>query len=142
MSHLNEKVSYLRGLMEGMKLDVSTNEGMLLSKIVDVLDSIACDIADLADAQEELNEYVDSIDQDLADLEEVFEDEADFDDEDDDDYEDEDDFDFGDEVIYEVKCPVCNAVINLDEDMLEAGSIECPDCGEELEFDADDVEEE
>ena len=64
------------------------------------------------------------------------------DDEYEDDYEDEDDFDFGDEVIYEVKCPVCNAVINLDEEMLEAGSIECPDCGEELEFDADDVEEE
>ena len=85
MSHLNEKVSYLRGLMEGMKLDTTTNEGMLLSKIVDVLDSMACDIADLADAHEELNEYVDSIDQDLAELEEVFEDELE------DEYDDEED---------------------------------------------------
>jgi len=93
MSHLNEKVSYLRGLMEGMKLDTATNEGLLLSKIVDVLDSIACDIADLADAHEELNEYVDSIDQDLAELEEFFEDEFDeeYDEDDDDEYDEEDD---------------------------------------------------
>ena len=46
-----------------------------------------------------------------------------------------------DETIYEVKCPSCGSVINLDEDMLEAGAIDCPDCGEELEFDVDDVEE-
>ena len=33
-------------------------------------------------------------------------------------------------------------VINLDEEMLDAGSIKCPDCGEELEFDAEDLEDE
>ena len=40
------------------------------------------------------------------------------------------------------KCPSCGAVINLDEEMLEAGAIDCPDCGEELEFDIDDEEDE
>ena len=61
---------------------------------------------------------------------------------DEEDDEDED-YDFGDEeTIYEVKCPSCGAVINLDEEMLDAGSIKCPDCGEELEFDAEDLEDE
>ena len=56
-------------------------------------------------------------------------------------YEDEDEFDFGDdEVIYEVTCPVCGEVIDLDEEMMDAGSIACPKCGENLEF--DDSEEE
>ena len=32
-------------------------------------------------------------------------------------------------------------IINIDEDMLEAGSIACPSCGEELEFDLDEEEE-
>lgn len=91
MSHLNEKVSYLRGLMEGMKLDTSTNEGKVLTQIVELLDSVACEIADIAEAHEELSEYVDSIDQDLDDLENVF-DEA-FDIEEDEDFDDDDDVD-------------------------------------------------
>ena len=138
MSHLNEKVSYLRGLMEGMKLDVNTNEGLLLSKIVDVLDSIACDIADLADAQEELNEYVDSIDQDLAELEEVFEDELDEeeydDDEDEEDEEEyEDDEDEEDEEFEGCSgdCGSCSGC-DEDEDVEFDGEIfvecMCPEC--------------
>ena len=138
MSHLNEKVSYLRGLMEGMKLDTTTNEGLLLSKIVDVLDSIACDIADLADAQEELNEYVDSIDQDLAELEEVFEDELDEeyddDEEDDEEYEDYEDEDEEDEDEFEGcdgDCEGCSGC-DEDEDAEYDGEIfvecMCPEC--------------
>ena len=81
---------------------------------------------------------LDSIEEDLDAIEDYLLDEED----DEDEEEDEDEFDFDDEVIYEVKCPSCGSVINLDEEMLEAGSIECPDCGEELEFDADEEDEE
>lgn len=157
MSHLNEKVSYLRGLMEGMKLDTATNEGLLLSKIVDVLDSIACDIADLADAHEELNEYVDSIDQDLSELEEVFEDELDDDYEDEDDDEDEEDDEDDDEeddfeecdgncegcsgcddedveydgdIFVECMCPECKGTFYVKEEELDDEAFHiCPRCG-------------
>ena len=150
MSHLMDKVSYLRGLMEGMKLDTTTNEGLLLSKIVDVLDSIACDISDLADAQEELNEYVDSIDQDLAELEEVFEDgldEEDFEDEDDEDFDEEDeeeDFDedeysedeededveYDGEIFVECMCPECKGTFYVKEEELSDDAFHiCPRCG-------------
>ena len=157
MSHLNEKVSYLRGLMEGMKLDTTTNEGLLLSKIVDVLDSIACDIADLADAHEELNEYVDSIDQDLSELEEVFEDELDDDYEDEDDDEDEEDDEDDDEeddfeecdgncegcsgcddedveydgdIFVECMCPECKGTFYVKEEELDDEAFHiCPRCG-------------
>ena len=37
-----------------------------------------------------------------------------------------------------VKCPSCGSVINLDEEMLEEGSMVCPKCGEDLEFDETD----
>ncbi|MBQ2957679.1 MAG: hypothetical protein IJE08_14620 [Clostridia bacterium] len=159
MSHLNEKVSYLRGLMEGMKLDTTTNEGLLLSKIVDVLDSIACDIADLADAHEELNEYVDSIDQDLSELEEVFEDELedDYEDEDDDedeeddedeDDDEEDDFEecdgncegcsgcddedveYDGDIFVECMCPECKGTFYVKEEELDDEAFHiCPRCG-------------
>ena len=67
----------------------------------------------------------------------------------DDDDEDEDDDECcgcccGDEeepVFYEVTCPACNNTITIDEDVLNLGSIACPNCGEELEFDGIEVDE-
>ena len=41
MYDLNEKVSYLRGLAEGLGLDENTNEGKLFTHIIDILDDMA-----------------------------------------------------------------------------------------------------
>ena len=115
---LPEKAAYLKGLMEGLNLDTTKPEGKLLAAIVDMLDETAESIADLYDVLDAIEEY-------LLDEED-----------DEEEYEDEDEFDFGDdEVIYEVTCPVCGEVIDLDEEMMDAGSIACPKCGENLEFD-------
>ena len=37
---ITEKVAYLKGLMEGMKIDTETNEGKILSAMVDILEDI------------------------------------------------------------------------------------------------------
>ena len=118
-----ERVAYLKGLAEGMKIDDSTNEGKLLLNIIDVLEDIVMDVADMGDDLAEMAEQVDEIDDDLDALEgEIYGD---------DDEED-------DEPMYEVECPSCGDVICLDEDMLEEGEIACPNCGEKLEFELDD----
>lgn len=131
---LSEKTAYLKGLMEGMKIDTETNEGKLFKAIVETLEDMALTVSDIEDVVDAVCDELDSIEEDLDNIEDYILDEEDYDDE---DFEDE--YDFGDdETIYEVKCPSCGSVINLDEDMLEAGSIECPDCGEELEFDVDE----
>ena len=139
---LSERTAYLKGLMEGMKIDTETNEGKLFKAIIETLDDMALTVSDMEDVVDAVCDELDSIEEDLDTIEEYL-----LEDEDDDDYEDDDDdyddeFDFGDETIYEVKCPSCGSVINLDEEMLEAGAIDCPDCGEELEFDIDDEEDE
>ncbi|HHY82287.1 MAG TPA: hypothetical protein GX505_06365, partial [Clostridiales bacterium] len=73
MFDLNEKVSYLRGLVEGMGIKEDTNEGKLFVSIIDVLDDMAQAISELETAQAEMEEYVETIDEDLADIEdEVF----------------------------------------------------------------------
>ena len=134
---LSERTAYLKGLMEGMKIDTETNEGKLFKAIVDTLDDMALTVSDMEDVVDAVCDELDSIEEDLDTIEEYLLDDED----DDEDYEedDEDDeFDFGDETIYEVKCPSCGSVIYLDEEMLEAGAIDCPDCGEELEFDIED----
>lgn len=45
------------------------------------------------------------------------------------------------ELFYSVTCPSCNKEITVDGDILEQGSIACPNCGEMLEFEFDGVEE-
>lgn len=89
MDFLLQKVSYLQGLADGLGVDDTTKEGKLLLHIIDTLEEFADVLADTIDDQIELEEYVNFIDEDLADLEdEVYEDE-----DDDDDY---DDYDFDD----------------------------------------------
>ena len=134
-----EKVAYLKGLMEGMKFDKESDEGKLLTVIVDILGDIAEDIEDVESDLVDLSEDVDAISDDLSDVEDyLFED----DDDDDDDYDDDDeDYDEDEEpLFFEVTCPGCDNTITVDEDVLNLGAIQCPNCGEmmEFEFDEDD----
>jgi len=129
MSFIKERVSYLKGLAEGMKISDETNEGKLLISIIDVLDDMALAIDDIEEVQEQFGEQVDDMDEDLAEVERLLFDEE----EDDDDFE---------ELIYaEVECPHCNGIIEIDEDMLddEAESFKCPHCGKDVavEWDCD-----
>ena len=98
--NLTEKISYIRGLCDGLELDESKPEVKVLNAIVDLLDDMAFEVSDMEELYDELSAQVDDIDQDLADVEsDVYDDEdydiEDYDDEDDDyflddDYEDDD----------------------------------------------------
>lgn len=131
---VTERVAYLKGLTEGLDLDTSSKEGKLLSAIIDVLDDIAFEVSDLQEVVGELSEQIDMIDEDLDGLEEIVYDDEECDDDDCDCCEDGD--------LYEIVCPSCRDSIYLDEDMVEEGEMECPNCGEHLEFDFDEEEDE
>ena len=144
----SEKVAYLKGLAEGLALDADSKEGKLFAAIIDVLGDIAADIEDLEENALDLGEEIDALSDDLAEVEDIV-----FDEYDDDDDEDYDDCDCDDEcccgchddddepVFFEVTCPACENTITIDEDVLELGKIQCPNCGEMLEFDFDSIEE-
>lgn len=132
MMTISEKVAYLKGLMEGMKLDESKDEIKLTQKIIEVLEDMALTVSDLEDSLDLVGEQVDAVDEDLDALESYVYD----DDECDDDCCCDDD-------VYEVKCPKCGNMIYVDGDILDEGEIDCPSCGEKLEFDIDfDADEE
>ena len=137
--NLTEKAAYLKGLKDGLNLNTETAEGKLINAIIDLLDEMAVSVTDIEDMTYAVTEELDAIEEELDAIEEVLDEE--FEDEYDEEDEDEEDYDFDDEVIYEVKCPTCGEIINLDEDMLEAGNIDCPKCGEELEFDVSELDE-
>jgi formylmethanofuran dehydrogenase subunit E len=148
---LSEKSAYLKGLMDGLKLNTESDEGKMIAAIVDLLGDLTRKVTDIEDTTIAISDELDEIEEDLDAIEDfIMDDEDEYDDEDEDfdwDEEDEDEefeegFDFGDEetTIYEVQC-VCGEVINFDEETLEEGSIICPNCGETLEFTTDDEEE-
>ena len=136
-----EKVAYLKGLVEGMEIDMSKKEGKILAAIIDVLEELSLEVADLWDDQVELAEGLDVVSDDLADIEDIIYDEEDeFEDEFDEEYY-EDELD-EDEDCYATTCPTCEETIYFDESILEDGEVICPNCGEKLEFDLSSLEEE
>ena len=152
---ISEKSAYLKGLMDGLKLNTESDEGKMIAAIVDLLDDVTHRLTDVEETTIAISDELDEIEEDLDAIEDYILDEEDEDDDDDDedDYydfseddedeeeDDEEGFDFGDEdtTIYEVEC-ACGNIIDFDEDTLEEGSIVCPNCGETLEFTTEDVE--
>ena len=47
----------------------------------------------------------------------------------------------GDDELYEITCPACNNTITADFDVISSGAIDCPNCGEKLEFDLSALED-
>ncbi len=122
-----EKVAYMKGLAEGIGLDVKSKEGKLLKVMMDILDDVALELQDIRDEQGDLEEGLDAVSEDLADVESFL-----FDQEDEDEEEE-------DGEVYQTTCPNCDEEIFFDETILEDGSVLCPNCGEELEFDLSDL---
>ena len=150
---ISEKSAYLKGLMDGLKLNTETDEGKMIAAIVDLLGDVTKRVTDIEETTIAISDELDEIEEDLDAIEDyILDDEDDFEDLDEDelDWDDEDDlddpeegFEFGDEdsTIYEVEC-ACGEIIDFDEEVLEKGSIVCPNCGETLEFSLEDDEDE
>ena len=145
----SEKVAYLKGLAEGFGLDPNKKEGKLLSTLLDILEDLAFDQGELSDTLEELEEGLDAVSDDLADVEEILFGDGPYENVGEDDDEDwnwdaseaeesgEAEAWDGETAFYEAQCPACGETVTFDEGVLSQGSIQCPSCGEKLEFDLD-----
>lgn len=136
MSNLTDRVSYLKGLAEGLKLSESS-EGKLIDKILEVLAEMAAELEDLRDDHEDLNEYVESIDSDLSEMEDLI-------------YGEDDDDECGcgghchchDEEEDEDGCGCGHCHCHDDEEDDDEGLVEytCPHCGEEMTFEVENFD--
>ena len=137
MENVSNRISNLKGLMEGLGIDKDTKEGKVFDAILETLDEINDTIDDLYDYQDEVAQQVDLIDDDLAEVEEELiggcSDCCGCD----------DDCDMDDMEYYELECPNCGDVICIDEDCFDGDDeIICPNCKEsiEIDFDADNAD--
>ena len=125
MSNLSDRVSYLKGLAEGLKLDTEKNEGKLIEKILELLADLTSEVDSLREDHEDLSAYVEAIDNDLSDLEDAV-----LDDEDEDD--DDKDGDVDDSVV-EYTCPHCGEEMTFEVDSFDFDEdYLCPNCHQPL----------
>lgn len=132
---LSEKVAYLRGLMDGLRIDQNTDEGKVMMGIFDLLEEMAYAIMDIEDEREEINNYISNIEEAICDK--IGTSESCCDEDPSKDYVDESNQsleDLKEEEVYQVECPSCNDSIYIDYDMISNGSMNCPNCSELLEF--------
>ena len=137
---LTEKAAYIKGLLEGLELDPKDKQTKVINALVDLVNDMAAELADLEQCYDDVCDQIDALDEDLSGVEDVIYD----------DYDDDDDYKTGcdcyecsgseDDVCYEVTCPTCGKTISLSEDALLKDGIDCPNCGESLEFDYDEDE--
>lgn len=127
MSYVKEKVSYLRGLCDGLDINDEVQQKMYAA-IIDTLDAMAdtldeneATIAELDECVSDIYDALDEFDEELyGDLEDDEEDE-----------DDEDDFDEDDFI--EVQCPHCGDTIYFDQEMLSSREeLICPSCNEKV----------
>ena len=138
MTTISDRVAYLKGLCDGVKLSEQSDEGRVLRAVVDALGTVAEEFEKLQAAHGELEAYIEDIDEDLEELEDVL-----FGDEEDED-EDEEDEDDEEEGLIEYSCPHCGTVIYFDEEAFDLEEEHlCPTCGQPVfgEVPGDDEEE-
>lgn len=158
MMTLTEKAAYIKGLVEGLELDGTTKEAKIIKALVDIVDDITLSLADaeddiavLADEIDEIEEHLNAVDVDLAEVEEILYEECEDDDFDCDcdcDFDcdgcDGCDDEFDDAFEYEVECPECGEVFCFDESVFEDDEpLTCPNCGmviDEIEIEDEDEE--
>lgn len=138
---LSEKVSYIKGLADGLTLDENNKQDKLIAAIIEVLEDVALSIEEVECGCGEICDQIDAVDEDLAALE------SDFYGDDDEECDgnccdcDFDCCDDDDDCEYEVECPKCRDLIYLTEEMLDDGEIVCPNCATKLEFEFDSDDE-
>lgn len=123
---IKEKVSYLKGMMDGMNFEADTSEKKLIAAVVEVLDMLADELEATQEDCNYISDYVEELDEDLGDLEEfVYSEAEEYDEEYDDDYDDDD--------LCEMECD-CGSFVEISDENIKEGKIVCPDCGKSYDL--------
>jgi hypothetical protein len=126
VNDIREQIAYLQGLAEGLKLDEGQDEARIIKQIIDIIADLTDEIEELRVAVEDIEDYMECLDEELF---EEMEDVVEFGTADDEEL-------FcctcdGDIDYVEVECPQCHDIICFesdivdDEDLIE---VTCPNC--------------
>jgi DNA-directed RNA polymerase subunit RPC12/RpoP len=124
---ISEKVAYIKGLAEGLKIDDNTNEGKIILALLDVLSDVAEELDMIDETLDDMADVVSELEEQIEELEEeIYGDLGSF-----------DGFGMDGDELYEITCRECDNTVSVDMSMLDNDSVNCPNCGEKIEFDID-----
>ncbi len=69
MEQLEKRISYLRGLADGLDVGETSREGKIMNDLIEVIDDLFVELRALHARLEETEEYIEAVDEDLSDLE-------------------------------------------------------------------------
>ena len=136
---LHEKVVYLQGMTAGLKLEASSDLGLLMNSITDILSQLAREMADTEVDLNQLGTSMDEVKDRLDELEVLVEDELD----------EEDGEEAGgavhtaprstrseeaDGILLKTRCPACYHRLLLSPQTVAGERTQCPFCGEMMEI--------
>ena len=124
---VREKAAWLKGLAEGLELDMDRKESRLLSAMLDVIGEMAQEVHELRQGQAVFSDALDSVSGDLEEMESIL-------------FGDADGYGEAESGHYAAVCPNCQETVYFDESVLEGGQVTCPGCGHRLEFDLKEEE--
>ncbi|MDR0222965.1 MAG: hypothetical protein LBI38_05480 [Oscillospiraceae bacterium] len=128
MKTISEKVAYIEGLTDGLKIDGGTNEGKIILALIDVLKDVAAELEDVDETLDDMAEIVSDIEESVYEIEDEIFGSGEL-----------PDYDFEDN-LYEITCRNCDNTVSVDAGMLEEGFVKCPNCGSKIEFDIDIID--
>ncbi|MCR5123550.1 MAG: hypothetical protein K6B74_14155 [Ruminococcus sp.] len=71
MEELSKKVAYLKGLMEGLKIDEESPEGQILNVMADILSDMADEVEECSYALNAISDYIDFLEEGADPLNEI-----------------------------------------------------------------------
>jgi len=136
---ISKRVTFLKGMVEGLSLGNSTKEEKVIHMIIDILGDISAEIDEISEGVTNLDDDITALTEEVKELEDSLQ-------------VDEGSCGCGDHHghhhhhhdkgsspnFYAVRCPSCQNEITIDEDVLKLGAIDCPSCSEKLELDMDE----
>lgn len=162
---LIKKISYIRGVADGIKLSEKSDEGKVICQLLEIIDILASETNRLSDDISDIQSSVEEMDDELlaamSEIDELYEDingidappsfeqddpgfdsldyGAEYMDGDEEDAEDDDE----DDELFELQCPKCGEDVMIDFDMIDNDSyIICPNCHSKIELEIEYDEDE
>ncbi|NLW92870.1 MAG: Trm112 family protein [Syntrophomonadaceae bacterium] len=133
MKAISEKVSYLQGLAEGSNFTDGNPQARIVTGILEILEELAGTLGAMGRDVEGIKDYVESIDEDLCDLEQHII--------------------HANKEVVELECPACGEELYFEADLMDDDDvleITCPNCNDviyindgsfDFDYDADNSEQ-
>ena len=112
---LTQKAAYIKGLIDGLKLDEKNDQNKVIKAMADLLQELTENVDELNVSTDEIFDELDALGDAFEDLENG-------------------NFDIPNDELC-ATCPACGYEFLIDDDQIENDSIVCPECGKKLEID-------